>query len=360
MMQKDTPFKRILCIFFVLLLCACATGQPSAEVTEASEAPVTAPAETAAPTPEPTPEPTAEPTPVPTPEPTETPEPTPEPTSEPEPFTIAWASDTQLLVTHNYMYDAYDAMCNWIADNAEERNIVLYVHTGDLVDVGDNDGQWNIFCAGLSKVTEKVPFFWATGNHDEGERGKMPWKKMPFVTEFPEEQKFKGGDAMYMIFEHGETKLLLVSISFRGERIPETIAWARAICDAHRDLPVIFITHGYITNTGGIMVLADVIEPRLVAVCPNIRLVLSGHARGIMHTTFTYDDDGDGVEERTVNALMYDTQTDRKHFGYLNLLTYDPVRDSLSVISYSPYFDDEIYDDEHPEMERFTLEHIFY
>ena len=67
----------------------------------------------------------------------------------------------------------------------------------------------------------------------------------------------------------------------------------------------------------------------------------------------------DGVPDRTVHALMNDTQLDRERYGYLNLLTFDPVANTLSVDSYSPLFDDFICDDANPDAERFIIESIF-
>lgn len=363
MMQKDTRIRRIACILLTLLLCACVSAQPAAPEPTAPPVVTTVPPTS---TPEivavatPTPTPSPEPTEAPTPEPTPTPTPGPSPTPAPEPFTIVWASDTQSMIAYADMTDGYTAMCDWIASEAEARRFVLYLHTGDMVDNGDHPGQWSVFRAGLQKITEKMPFFWSFGNHDYGKENKKRWYYQPFLMEFPEEQKFHNGECTYMIFTHEQTKLLLISIGYRQEYGHNTAAWARSICEAYSDLPVILITHGYLTADGSLMNIAEILESDLVAACPNVRLVLCGHSRGISRSAFRYDDDGDGKPDRTVNALMYDVQTDREQYGYLCLLTYDPLTDMMSVDSYSPYLDDAIHDDENPDLERFTLEHVFY
>jgi 3',5'-cyclic AMP phosphodiesterase CpdA len=274
------------------------------------------------------------------------------------PFTFVWTSDTQTMVVARDMRPAYLALCDWIAAEAETRNFVLFLHTGDMVDDGDSYGQWQAFLQGVDAFRDRIPFFWALGNHDEGQSFGMRWKKY-LEPDVPPEQICEDGEAWYRIFEQGNTRLMLLSVGYRFSHTERVLNWAREACSAHADLPVLLITHEYLTAQGGLSNRAALMESRLVAACPNIRLVLCGHARGISRAAFSYDDDGDGVSDRTVNVLMYDTQTDRTRFGYLCLLTYDPVQNALSCTSYSPYLDDEIYDDEAPEKERFTLQDVF-
>jgi hypothetical protein len=379
-MQKDLLRKWIFCLAIALLLCACRVpvqeAEPTAVPTEIAETvieqsaapqtPETVPmiTPTPKPTPLPTPKPTPTPTPTPiptptlTPTPTPIPTPTPTPTPLPTPFTFVWVSDTQTMVVTSEMRQAYLDLCDWVAAEAPARNFVLFLHTGDMVDDGDTYGQWQTFRQGVDAFCDRVPFFWALGNHDEGPTYSMRWKRY-LTPDVPPEQIYEDGEAWYRVFEQGETRLLLLSVGYRFAHIEWTLKWAKEVCDAHPDLPVLLITHEYLTAQGGLSNRADRMEAQLVAACPNIRLVLCGHARGIARTAYRYDDDGDGKPDRTVNVLMYDTQTDRTRFGYVCLLTYDPVLNTLSCTSYSPHFDDEIYNDEAPEQERFTLRNVF-
>lgn len=290
--------------------------------------------------------------------PTPVPPPTPEPTPDRR-FTIVWASDTQTMIVYESMREGYQAICDWIVDHADEMRIAAFVHTGDMVDNGDKQKQWDIFNAGVAKVTEKVPFFNAPGNHDEGSSGKHPWKNQPFLQSIPDGQKYNGGEAYYEILSVGETKLLLLSVCWSKKSDDKTLKWLCSVCETHADLPAVLISHGFLSAEGIRMHVAGKLENDLVARCPNIRLVLSGHARGIMHQAFYYDDDGDGFTERKVNALMYDIQTDRTNYCYVCILTYDPNTNTLSVDSFSPLTGDHIYNDENPDLERFTLYDVF-
>ena len=347
--------KRYAALFLIFILCACSVvPQPAGTPAPTDAAPPSSEAESV--TAEPTPIPT--PSPAPTPVPTATPTPSPTPTPDPR-FTMVWASDTQAMIAHERMQEGYTALCDWVVREADARGIAAFLHTGDMVDNGDKQGQWDLFNAGVEKIEEKMLFFAAAGNHDEGYSNKSPWKKQPFVTELPEEQKYNGGDAAYTVLTVYRTKLLLLSISWRKKENDKAIAWLKDVADAHGDLPAVLIAHGYLSAKGERMNVAEKLENGLVAVCPNIRLILSGHARGIAHEAFSYDDDGDGINERTVHALMYDMQMDKTHYGYVCLLTYDPVGNTLSVDSYSPLRDDYIYDDRHPDLERFILYNVF-
>ena len=272
---------------------------------------------------------------------------------------MIWASDTQSMIAYARMQAGYDALCSWLVREADAQSFAVFLHTGDMVDNGDKQGQWDIFNAGVEQIQKKMLFFWAAGNHDEGYANKSPWKKQPFVTSLPEEQKYNGGEAAYTVLRVYETGILLLSISWRKAQNDDAIAWLRKAADAHADMPAVLITHGYLSAKGELMHVAEKLEADLVARCPNIRLVLSGHARGIAHAAFAYDDDGDGINERTVNALMYDMQTDKSRYGYVCLLTYDPMGNTLSVNSYSPLRDDYVYDDRHPDLEQFILYNVF-
>ena len=311
-------------------------------------------------TPEPTPSPTAMP--EPTPSPTVTPEPTPVPTPTPEPpFTLAWASDTQIMIAHyRDMLPGFNAMCQWIADHAEDQRIVAFLHTGDMVDNCKNRGQWASFSSGMEIIAPKMPLFMTLGNHDFYDGTIWPyWTEQFFFKDIPANRRFRSGQAAYLELTAGSTDLLLIHLCFREQTNRTAIKWLKDVCDAHADVPVIFVVHAYLTRRGELMNRAQVIERELVSKCPNIRLILCGHSRGIARKTFTYDDDGDGVPERTVHALMHDLQLDRTRYGYINLLTYDPVTNSLSVDAYSPFLDDYICYDQDPDAERFTIENVF-
>ena len=358
-MKKKPVYLLLICILVLLIGCRY-TGQPEATPAPQTDEPSPAPSavtETVT-LPSATPDPTLPPAPTPSPTPTPTPSPTPVPTPEPA-FTMVWLSDTQNMISVLAMRENYLRMCDWIAEQADAGDICAVLHTGDMVDNGDLRGQWALFCDGIDRYRGKIPFLWAIGNHDEGFDFSGLWKKQAFVTELPREQIRSDCGACYFIRTFGGTELLFLSVTWSKTRNEGAVAWLKEVCDAHSDLPAVLLIHGYLTAEGTLMNRVAMLESELVAACPNIRLILSGHARGISHAAFSYDDDGDGEPDRTVYALMYDIQLDSLNYGYVCLLRYDPADNSLSVTSYSPLWDDYIYDDTHPELEQFVLHDVF-
>ena len=66
-----------------------------------------------------------------------------------------------------------------------------------------------------------------------------------------------------------------------------------------------------------------------------MRLALCGHHDGARRWSTEYEDG------RTFTALMLNFQDDyKKSRGYFTLLTFDPLFRSISVTTYSPFFDD--------------------
>lgn len=292
--------------------------------------------------------------------PTLTAVPTAEPTPVPQPFTLAWSGDTQTMIVLQRMTPGFDAMCDWLTANAQDRHIAAFLHTGDMVDGAESEEQWARFSAGARRVAAVMPLAFAAGNHDYPyPNAPTLWKEQFFVAELPEAARFRDGEAFYQTLDVEGVKLLLVGVCYATADDPEVVAWTKAACDAFPDRKVILITHSYLSAEGKRTRHARLLEEGVAAVCPNVRLVLSGHARGVSRRAFSYDDDGDGIPDRTVHALMNDTQLDRERYGYLNLLTFDPVANTLSVDSYSPLFDDFICDDANPDAERFIIESIF-
>ncbi len=258
------------------------------------------------------------------------------------------------------MLPGYTTMCRWIADHARERNIVAFIHTGDMVDNPAKRKQWENFSRGMEVIAEKMPVFVTLGNHDYYDSTLYPvWEEQFFFRDIPEERRYKGGIASYMELSAGSTDLLFIQLAFREKNNLIAIEWLRNVCDEHADRSVVLVVHGYLSNSGQLMDSARILERELVAQCPNIRLILCGHSRGVARQTFFYDDDGDGVQERVVHVIMHDLQRVMDKYGYFNLLTYDPNNNSLFVNSYSPYLADYIYDDENPDGERFTIEDVF-
>ena len=97
---------------------------------------------------------------------------------------------------------------------------------------------------------------------------------------------------------------------------------------------------------------------RLVAACPQISFVLSGHKKGACHIVERYDDDGNGTAERIVHVMRYNYQGNKtlKRAGFLRVLTVFPSSGRLRVYTYAPYSDLEVCDPRFSKQEYFFIE----
>lgn len=144
----------------------------------------------------------------------------PSPTSVPTPFSFVWLPDTQQLAYHTP--EALEAADAWIAAHIESENIVAVLHTGDLVDNGYKQWQWDNLALALDQFRDRLPYFPVAGNHDLGVKLQEydAYLTQDFLNAFPEEQKFAGGKALYETLDAGGLRLLLLGVGWGAEEEP--------------------------------------------------------------------------------------------------------------------------------------------
>ena len=222
-----------------------------------------------------------------------------------------------------------------IAARREPDAIAAVLHTGDIVDNGWKEWQWDNFDNCFNGIRDAgLPFYPVAGNHDLGVKLLRydAYLERPFLRELPEDQTYGGGKLYYIILEEGGVSLLLLAIGWDGASDPKELEWVNGVLETYRDLPCILMTHAFLSRPGGLHSQGRYLESKIVATHPNIRIVLCGHKRGWFSETFTYDDDGDGEPDRTVTAMMLDNQSR----AYLwRVLTFDPVARSLTVTTHA-------------------------
>ncbi len=329
--------KRFVLLLLMLVLLMGCQNQPVEQAPAVTAEPTTAP--TAAPTAAPvqaialTMAPTAEPTPSPTPTPTPTPSPTPTPTPTPAPtpFSLVLLPDTQGLAYNGGQPDApaFGQLRDWVEAHRASANILGIVHTGDIVDNGFKDWEWDNFAPLLEAVHDGLFFFPVAGNHDIGTQAKSytGYLRQPFLNEYPDEQKFEGGKMLYRVLSAGGEDVLLLGVGWDAYKTKAAQTWIDRVIADHAGMPCILITHGFLLSTGGYLSGVE----QLIAQRPAIRLVLCGHSRDYQTRPFAYDDDGDGTVDRTVTAVMMNMQEGQYAF---RLLTFDPLTHAMTVTTY--------------------------
>lgn len=282
---------------------------------------------------------------------------TPIPTPVPTPFSIVWLSDTQSVSYHNYCHALHD-MGFWIANERKERNILYVVQTGDAVENGFSDWQWENFDQCYDEFRQTVPFLAIAGNHEIGIRQHdyAGYLSRPYVRDIPPENAFQEGRAAYATLRAGGIDFLILGAGWEAEE--DAAEWMNQVLRAHPDDVAILLLHSYINSEGKFSIIGKRIYEQVVKPNPNVRLVLCGHVLGTGVRFDDIDDDGDGVTDRRVTGMMYNYQHMEEDCGQLRLLTFDPLARSLDVLTYSP-FRNRYYIDGYFRKSEFVIDNAF-
>lgn len=353
--------KLLICIVIIALaLFGCKT--PAQDPVPVAATPEEVPVLVAEVTPSSTPQPASTPQPSPAEEdifvPAATEAPSPEPTAVPatgERYaaaegveTVAWMSDTQHYANHrakDNVPDIYPVMTGFLRDKAEEMHLVYVVHTGDLVHVNDSEENWQVARSAMD-LLDGIPNGVLAGNHDmDPSKGGYAnyWKY--FGEDHYDQQPCYGES-----FENNRGHYDLVTVSDRNyifvymSHAPngKAIEFMAQSFEKYPDRVGILCVHDFITTEGTLSEAGEKIREQVVAKCPNVYLVLCGHRYGLYTLEDAFDDDGDGVKERTVYEIMMNYQAAGKQGGggYLRLMQFDEEQHEIRCINYSPYLDD--------------------
>lgn len=307
-------------------------------------------------------------------------------------WSVIVVPDTQGYAKNAYSQPICDMIMAWIASQADNLNIKMVLHTGDLVENDDritcngysgdqtSTQQWSFIADSFRKLDGVVPYLAATGNHDytyvEADGAKRSRYKEFFYTEKnPLNRKMM---CQYMTNAQGEATLenaafemtapdgkryLFMQLEY-GPR-DTVLNWARRIADMeeykyHR---IVLLTHAYLHhNSERLQTAVDMsafspvivkgraertrpqlkdanngeeIFNKLVYPASNIELVVCGHIAG---HGFRTDKNKVG---RNVNQMLFDAQAiggDNGGDGWIRILEFYPDGKTVKVKTFSPLF----------------------
>ena len=262
--------------------------------------------------------------------------------------TVAWMSDTQHYANYaknGLSPDIYPAMTGFLRDKAEEMNLVYVVHTGDLVHVTNKEENWKVARAAMD-LLDGIPTGVLAGNHDmDPEKGGYKLYEKYFGEKQYDQQSCYGES-----FENNRGHYDLVTICGRGyifvymSHAPDknAIRFMVKSFQKYPDRVGILCLHDFITTEGTLSEAGQMLRDEVVAKCPNVYMVLCGHRYGLYTLEDAFDDDGDGMKERTVYEIMMNYQAAGKEGGggYLRLMQFDEEAHEIRCVNYSPYLDD--------------------
>lgn len=251
----------------------------------------------------------------------------------PRAFSVVCLPDTQL---QSYTESALlERVGGWIAEHAVSSRLCAVLHTGDVVDNGFKQEQWNACSDAFSLFRGSLPFYAVAGNHDLGVKVQSyeAYLRQPFLADIPEERRFGGGSLFYGLIGPESSPVLLLGIGWNAARQDGALEWIDGVLTAHPDVPCVVLTHGYLLSDGKLIRECAFEERNVIAKHPSIRLVLCGHSRGYLNRDFPYDDDGDGETDRLVHVLMFNRQSSARY--QFRTLTFDPDSRALYAKTFS-------------------------
>lgn len=274
---------------------------------------------------------------------------------EAEPFTIVALPDTQYYSLH--YPEIFRAQTEWIAENAEELNVLCVIHEGDITDE-NSEPEWLVADEAMSILDEAVPYCMTIGNHDMGEGGHAQDRNTDLFNRYFPPSRFEQepwyGDRFaatqsentYYLFNPANMKLMVLCLEF-GPR-DEVLDWANHVVSEHRDYRVVVVTHCYMNYDDTRVDAQDEYNPhtypcdgndgeqkweKFVRKHDNIFLVLSGHVPGDgLGRLTSYGNHGNKVHQVVANYQMHPNGGD----GWLRIMKFIPGKDKILVRSYSP------------------------
>ena len=254
-------------------------------------------------------------------------------------FSLAVVGDIQKVTYHSPQN--VPKIYNWIAANAEEKNIVRAISLGDITEK-DTEAEYNIVEDAFKALDGVVPHTIVRGNHDVANFDKyITYEEYKGTVDGSYNQSMRN---TYNLFEQGGRKYMLLNLDC-GAKDPD-LEWANEVVAAHPDYNVIVATHLYMYRNGGTIDtwygVADygqnsgtAIWDDFVSLHENIVMVLCGHIstdRVVMNERVGVN--GNVVKEFLINPqstdLYYDGGT-----GMVTMFYFSEDGKTVQVENYS-------------------------
>ncbi len=253
-------------------------------------------------------------------------------------FSLAIVGDIQKTTYH--WPEKVPTIYNWIAANAEEKNIVRAISLGDITEK-DTEKEYNIVKDAFTVLDGVVPHTIVRGNHDVANFDK-------YITyeEYKDSADGIYGQSMkntYSLFEQGGRKYMLLNLDCGAK--DDMIEWANEVVEAHPDYNVIVATHLYMNRdgrtidtwygvedygqNGGTTIWDDFVKKH-----ENIVMVICGH----VSTDKVVMNERVGVNGNVVKELLIDPQATDMFYesaGIVTMLYFSEDGKTVQVENYS-------------------------
>ncbi|BCN30619.1 metallophosphoesterase [Anaeromicropila herbilytica] len=259
-------------------------------------------------------------------------------------FSFAWITDTQYYTeTWN---DSFDTMNRWIVSQMNQQKIKYAIHTGDLVDEFEQSYQWECVDKNM-KIFEDagLPYGVLPGNHDVAAGNEL----YEYYLKYFSENRFKDSPVYGGSYKNnlGHYDLLTIDgeemiVLYMGwDLYNSEVEWMNRILQKYSDRKAIICLHRYVDQKGKLDYTGDLVQKEVVAKNSNVFAVLDGHYHGAAINVTAFDDNHDGIKERTVYQICTDYQSaDKGGSGYVKMLYFDLANNKIYMNSYSKELND--------------------
>jgi len=253
-----------------------------------------------------------------------------------ENFRIVVLPDTQ---NYSASYPAtFTAQTQWIVTNKDLMNIVYVAHEGDIVNDASVPAQWTNADNAMDLLdAANIPYGVVPGNHDEigGTTNYNNYFGVNrFCTSYPTGCKsFYGGSypagdnqSNYTLFTAGGMNFIVINLDYTAPTAG-TLDWADGLLKADTNRRGIVISHD-IVGTGNPASFSTWGQSIYTALSdnPNLFLMMNGHTAG---------------EGQRKDGNIYSLLADYQNYtnggnGYLRIMEFSPLTDTISIKTYSP------------------------
>jgi hypothetical protein len=296
----------------------------------------------------------------------------------PVPFSIFWITDTQFLSETNPTL--FGNLTSWIAENWGAYNGKMVIHTGDIVETGATQAEWQNADAAMSNLLQNgIPYTWCAGNHDDlfGGDATSGWNGNLWASSFDPTQvsaqvnamqgatwvdDFHNGMNTAVTFSANGLNFLVVNLEWNAQ--PDVLIWVGGILDDpdYSGYRVIIAPHAYMNPWGFPQLSSDGVDVSgfvtgitalMDAHSSNVFLTLNGHfatdcgynlpspVNGRNELMFDRQDSTDAPGDPSGHGVDPDTltTTDIEKVGgaTVTILNFDTANNQINVSTYDVY-----------------------
>ncbi|MEG1819477.1 MAG: metallophosphoesterase [Oscillospiraceae bacterium] len=251
-------------------------------------------------------------------------------------YSIAMITDTQFYSYNNA--DIFYKMTKYLKDNQKRLNLAYIMHTGDLVEMADDEVQWKV-ASNAMNIVKDIPNGVLAGNHDTG---ALNTRRQYFSKYFGEQrydscpwygESHNDNNAHYDLVTIGKTEFIFVYIS--DDPAQCCINFANKAFAQYPNRVGVLCVHNYLTAEKTLSPIGEYLKENVVSKNNNVKMVFCGHCSVTANIPVQFDDDNDGKNDRTVYQIIANYQND-KTGGYMLILKINETKKTINAFTYSP------------------------